>query len=75
MPTYFNAALDLAGGKFWEIAQRKQWGWKLTDGSYLAILLYADNYWLIARSHRVLQEMTETWLQCLAEFGWDTPLS
>ena len=47
----------------------------MTDGSYMAILLYADNYWLIARSHCVLQEMTETWLRCMSEFGWDTPLS
>ena len=75
MPAYFNAALDLPAGKFYRIAQSRRWGWKLSDGLYLPILLFADNYWLIARSNADLEEMTALWLDMLNEHGWGTPHS
>jgi hypothetical protein len=75
MPAYFNAALDQPASLFIERAQKEEGGWKLSDGSFLAIILFADNYWLIARSHSVLQKMTEYWIKLLADFGWNTPCS
>ena len=47
----------------------------MRKGTYLAIILYADNYWLIARSADVLKKMTTEWLRFLRSYGWDTPLS
>ena len=73
MPSYFNATLDVPAGCFVKMAQCKKWGWKMMDGSYLAIILYADNYWLIACSHGQLQDMMEAWHRLLRQYGWDTP--
>ena len=47
----------------------------MQDGAFLAIILYADNYWLVAGSAIDLKEMTIYWLDLLREYGWDTPYS
>ncbi len=73
MPTYFNLALDIPAGRFIDIAQKKEWGWKVPGETFLSLILFADNYWLIARSASVFQEMTETWLDLLQEYGWGAP--
>ena len=57
MPTYFNATLDKPAAVFLEICQDREWGFRLADGTFLGILLFADNYWLIARGNVVLTEM------------------
>ncbi len=65
----------MPAGQFWKLSQKQKWGWKLQDGSYISILLFADNYWLIARSAEQLRAMTVEWLRLLRELGWDTPTS
>lgn len=73
MPTYFNATLDKPAALFVEICQQREWGFRLSDGTFLGIILFADNYWLIARSNTVLSEMIAKWLELLRLWGWDTP--
>ena len=73
MPTYFNATLDKPAAVFLKICQDREWGFRLADGTFLGILLFADNYWLIARSNVVLTEMLAKWLELLRLWGWNTP--
>ena len=37
------------------------------------IILFADNYWLVAVNPMMLENMTIAWLDLLAEYGWETP--
>eukprot|EP00973_Karenia_brevis_P092875 12414490-Karenia_brevis.AAC.1 len=74
-PTLFNATLDQPARLFHAKAQVERWGIEMPDGSFLAFLLFADNFWMIANSARELSVMTKHWLQLLAEYGWGVPLS
>ena len=73
MPTYFNATLHKPASIFVKICQQKEWGWRLSDGHFLGLLLFADNYWLVARSNQTLTIMLKKWLELLRLWGWDTP--
>ena len=73
MPTYFNATLDKPAAVFLEICQQREWGFRLFDGTYVELILFADNYWLLARSNSVLSEMLAKWLELLRLWGWNTP--
>jgi hypothetical protein len=75
MPAYFNAALDLPAGRFYNMAQKLKWGWRLQNGTYIAIILFADNFWLVARSAVQLRVMITEWLKLLREYGWDSPVA
>ena len=48
-------------------------GWRLTDGHFLGLILFADNYWLVARNNQILTIMLRKWLELLRLWGWDTP--
>ncbi len=37
------------------------------------LILFADNYWLIATNHTMLENMTKAWLDLLGEYVWETP--
>ena len=37
------------------------------------LILFADNYWLVATSPRMLEKATVAWLSLLGEYGWETP--
>ena len=65
--------LDTLATRFADIAKEKEWGLKLLDGSWIYLVTFADNYWLMATSAPMLQDMTRTWLALLAEYGWETP--
>ena len=39
----------------------------------MSLVLFADNYWLVATSPQMLQLMTIEWLKLLGEVGWKTP--
>jgi len=73
MPTYFNATLDKPASVFVKICQEKKWGFRLADGTFLGLLLFADNYWLVSRSNVILTEMLTKWLELLHLWGWSTP--
>jgi hypothetical protein len=73
-PTIFNATLDIPTTEFLHLAKQRGWGYKLGDGSYLSLVLFADNYWLIGTSPQELGKMTTAWLSILKKYGWSTPL-
>ena len=53
-----------------------KWCWPISqDGQteYVCLLLFADNYWIIAMSVQELQKANAYWQQCLEEAGWHTP--
>ena len=68
-PSIFNITIDDPLEEFHREAQRRNWGIKLQDGNgdtfNLAIICFADNYWLIARSAEQLKKMTKEWLRLL----------
>ncbi len=35
------------------------------------LILFADNYWLVATDHMLLENMTAAWLSLLEEYGWE----
>ena len=74
-PMLFNLTLDTLATRFAAHAARSKWGKLLQDGAWVNIILFADNYWLVATSADMLRAMTEKWLDLLAEYGWETPVS
>ena len=74
-PTIFNVTLDTRAEKFLKTAKKRGWGKQLQDRSWVSLVLFADNYWLVATSPQMLQAMTVEWLRLLGEVGWKTPTS
>ena len=72
-PALFNVALDVVASRFRKLAQRKGWGFKLGDNTCIDIIIYADNYWLLAKTPQELQDMTNAWLDILNKHGFNTP--
>ena len=50
------------------------WGKQLHDGAWVDLILFADNYWLVATDHKMLGAMTVAWLRLLGDYGWETPM-
>ena len=73
-PMLFNLILDTLAERFVKRAVEKKWGKQLLDGTWVNIILFADNYWLVATDPEMLRKMTEAWLDMLAEYGWETPV-
>ena len=73
-PCLFNITLDKLASNFILLCRRRRWGKKLEDGSWVDIILFADNYWLVAVNPKMLENMTIAWLDLLAEYGWETPI-
>ena len=47
----------------------------LGDGrDRVSIVLFADNFWLVATSPEILASMTTAWLKCLKEWAFEVPL-
>ncbi len=42
-------------------------GKKLTDGTWANLILFAENYWLVATNAEMPRRMTEKWLYWMAE--------
>ena len=74
-PMLFNLMLDTLATSFADFAVRRKWGKQLLDGTWVNIILFADNYWLVATDPEMLRAMTEKWLDLLAEYGWETPVA
>ena len=50
------------------------WGLKIDNSSFVSLLLFADNFWLVATNPIELQNMTAMWLKLLSEAGWQAPI-
>ena len=74
-PMLFNLILDTLTTRFVAIAVRSKWGKQLLGGTWVYIILFADNYSLVATVHDMLRAMTEKWLDLLEEYGWETPVA
>ena len=75
-PNLFNISLDLTATRFCKIAERRKWGYPLRkswENTYICLLLFADNYWIIATSPQELQDANDCWQSMLKEDGWFTP--
>ncbi len=72
-PMIFNLILDTLASRFAKIAEENEWGFRLLDGTWIYLVTFADNYWLMATSPSMLRNMTSAWLALLAEYGWETP--
>ena len=53
-PMIFNMILDTLAEKFLVTAATKEWGMRLCDNSWVSLILFADNYWLVATSPTML---------------------
>ena len=47
---------------FDNLCQERKWGIQVEPGKYLGILMFADNFWLFARSPAMLQDMYNAWI-------------
>ena len=72
-PMIFNLVLDTIAETFVKTAMKKGWGKKLQDGSWVNLIMFADNYWLVANDAHALRLMTCEWLRLLGDVGWETP--
>ena len=63
----FGAALDRPAGKSIDMCPKKKWA--LPVVGYLGLLLFADNYWIIALSVVELQTMARVWYEFLKQAG------
>ena len=73
-PALFNATLDVPATAFQKKARQEGWGYTLDGNINLSLVLFADNFWLIAKNPNELSKMLKCWLELLAEFGWKVPL-
>ena len=83
-PAHFNIYIDECITKFDEECSKAGWGYPLDstgNPKRMGILVFADNFWILAQSPKMLQQMTERWLQilerdglgvCLEECTWAT---
>ncbi len=77
-PSLFNITLDDVAIAFEKTARRRKWGWPVSGLSgtfHLCLLLFADNYWIIATSIQELQAANDHWQSLLNAAGWETPAS
>ncbi len=73
-PMLFNIILDTLAVRFERMARSNTWGDQLQGGTSVDLSLFADNYWLVAADHKMLESMTVACLSPLGEYGWGTPL-
>ncbi len=74
-PMLFNLILGTLATRFAALAVENGWGKRLQDGTWVNIILFTDNYWLVATNARMLKKMTEKWLDLMSEYGWETPVA
>ena len=73
-PQIFNAVLDGIASTFMGLAASHGWGLRIDSDTLLSIVLFADNFWLVATSPAELRSMTEAWLGLLKQAGWSAPV-
>ena len=69
----FNLILDTLATRVARLAEANGWGFRLLDGSWIYLVTFADNYWLVATDPHTLRLMTCGWLRLLGGVGWETP--
>lgn len=61
-PKLFNKALDVPASIFQKKCAKKGWGVRVDANINLAIMLFADNFWLFAKGPCELQLMYGLWV-------------
>ena len=62
------------------MCQSKGWGYPIENDhnrvhlSFLPILVFADNFWILSKSAPELEAMFSWWFERLRNFGWTVPL-
>jgi hypothetical protein len=77
-PKLFNITLDGLAVIFDKEAQRRRWGWPIDmygKSKHICLVLFADNYWIVATSPKELQEANRYWQDLLLTYGWHTPVA
>ena len=78
-PKIFNHCLDEDIMDFVKVYKRSKWGFPMSrdpDGVYnefLPIIVFADNFWILAKSPVELQQMSNIWFSRCSFAGWDIP--
>ena len=72
-PKLFNKSLDVPAGKFVRQAGLKKWGISINKKVRVSLVLFADNFWLFAKSKPELETMYEYWVGLLSQGGWSVP--
>ena len=70
-PRVFNQVVDLPAQEFLVLCDQEGWGVRLDGGEKLALILYADNFWVLSQDPSSFPEMTQAWLQILRKYGFD----
>ena len=74
-PALFHCALDIVASEFLSIARQQNRGLPLSHGDNVSLMLFADNFWLVATSAKQLSAMMIQWIRLLHGAGWRVPLS
>jgi hypothetical protein len=77
-PKLFNITLDELAERFNRKALTMRWGWPIKGArgnTYICLLLFADNFWIVATSPKELQNANDYWQQLLKEAGWHAPVT
>ena len=72
-PKVFNLILDDDLIWFHNYCQDRKWGVDIGE-FFLSVLCFADNFWIIATSADMLQDMFTAFLDRLESSGWIVPL-
>ena len=78
-PKIFNHVLDEDIMDFANLCRKLKWGFPISQDAsgyfdeFLPILVFADNFWIIAKSPEELQIMSSTWFSRCASSGWSIP--
>ena len=73
-PKLFNLIFDEELTKFHAKCMKNNWGVSIGGKEKLCILCFADHFWILATSARMLQEMTTAFYDTLVKNGWKVPL-
>jgi len=77
-PHLFNITLDKLSVIFDKLVQKHKWGIPVRCGTkivHICLILFADNYWIVATSPDELQTANNAWQSLLRQAGWSTPAS
>ena len=73
-PQLFNTALERPLNEFVAECVRVQWGFQL-DEYLLSVVMFADNFWLFARTATMLQQMLALWQNILSAHSHSFPMA
>ena len=78
-PKIFNQVFDVDILEFVKTCRKKKWGFPISQNvhgvfdDFLPIIVFADNFWILAKSPSELQMMSDIWFSRCAFAGWDIP--